>query len=286
MVAGCPVNEADDSGWGAVEQEELFRAVTDFLLLPGRSLPVVVVLDDLHWADERSLLLLIHLSRVTRVAPLLLLGAFRDVRITEEHPALARMLRRLAQERLADRLTIRRLSLEETTRLVETLIGDQPVSEEFASFVYRRTKGIPRLIDQLIRSLGGRLELEGEIGAGSMGRVFRAYDRDREEEVAAKLVLARSEIDLDTLLRFQQEGAVLARLDHPHIVAIHDTFAEEHASCIIMELLEGQSLGQILQEGPLSLVRARAIALQVADALAYRCCGQAPPGGTSATQSA
>jgi serine/threonine protein kinase len=102
-----------------------------------------------------------------------------------------------------------------------------------------------------------------------MGRVFRAYDRDREEEVAAKLVLARSEIDLDTLLRFQQEGAVLARLHHPHIVRIHDTFAEEHASCIIMELLDGHSLGQILQAGPLPLDRATAIALKVVDALSY-----------------
>src|SRR5207245_5739236 len=109
----------------------------------------------------------------------------------------------------------------------------------------------------------------GEIGAGAMGRVFRAYDRERTEEVAAKLVLARSEIDLDTLLRFQQEGAVLSKLNHPHIVRIYDTFAEEHASCIIMELLEGQSLGQILVDGPLSLPRARSMALQVADALAY-----------------
>jgi DNA-binding beta-propeller fold protein YncE len=102
-----------------------------------------------------------------------------------------------------------------------------------------------------------------------MGRVFRAHDRTLERTVAAKLVLSRTEIDLDTLLRFQQEGAVLARLDHPHIVDVYDTFAEEHATCIIMELLDGCSLGQILRDGPLPLPRAKRLALQVAEALAY-----------------
>jgi CubicO group peptidase (beta-lactamase class C family)/transcriptional regulator with XRE-family HTH domain/tRNA A-37 threonylcarbamoyl transferase component Bud32 len=269
LTADLPTTGGGRSGRGAIQHQEIFRAITDLLLLVSQSTPVVVVFDDLQWADEQSLLLLVHLARSTHGARVLLLGAFRDARVTDEHPALATMLQTLSRERLAERLTIRRLSLEETTRLVGVLMGNQPVSEEFATFAYRRTKGVPRLIEQLVRSLGGRLELQGEIGAGAMGRVFKAYDRERAEDVAAKLVLARSEIDLDTLLRFQQEGAVLARLDHPHIVQIYDTFAEEHASCIIMELLQGQSLGQILQDGPLSLARAKHLALQVADALAY-----------------
>jgi serine/threonine protein kinase len=87
--------------------------------------------------------------------------------------------------------------------------------------------------------------------------------------VAAKVVLARTEIDLDVLLRFQQEGAMLATLSHPNIVRIHDTFAEQHACCIIMELLDGPTLGQILRTGPLPLPRAKRLALQVAAALTY-----------------
>lgn len=268
IAENLPPN-ADGTGPGVVAQQELFRAILELLILAARSAPIVLVLDDLQCADEQSLRLLVHLARAVPTAAILLVGAFRDTRISDDHPVLAQTLKSLARDRLADRLTIRRLSHEETARLAEVLMGGQPLSEEFAHFVYRRTKGIPRLIEQLVRSLGGRLELQGEIGAGNMGRVFRAHDRERGEEVAAKIVLARSEIDLDTLLRFQQEGAVLARLDHPHIVRIHGTFAEEHASCIIMELLGGQSLRQILLEGPLSLLRARQLALQVADAIAY-----------------
>lgn len=253
----------------AVKRRNLFGAVDDLLQVVARSVPVALLIDDLQWADSDSLSLLQHLAHSTRSSRVLVAAAFRDARLTEEHPELVQVLRALNRDRLAERITLRRLSLEETTRLVAITMGQQEVSEEFASFIYRRTKGVPRLIDQLVRSLGGRLELQGEIGAGSMGRVFRALDRTTNRTVAAKLVLARSEIDLETLLRFQQEGAVLARLEHPNIVDVYDTFAEEHATCIVMELLEGQSLGQIVRAGPLPLARAKHLVLQVADALSY-----------------
>jgi len=252
-----------------VAQQHIFSAVGDLLLLLARSHSVTLLLDDLHWADADTLNLLLHLAHTTRASPVLLAGSFRDVRLSEERPELAALLRDLSRERLLERMTVRRLSLEETTELVAATMGRHDVSEEFTSFVYRRTKGNPRLVDGLVRSLGGRLELQGEIGAGSTGRVFRAFDRKLQHVVAAKLVLARTAIELDGLMRFQQEGAVLAKLEHLNIVRIHDTFAEEHATCIIMELLDGQSLGQILQNGPLPLARARNLGLQVADALAY-----------------
>jgi YVTN family beta-propeller protein len=253
----------------AVAQQDISLAVRDLLLLGAKEAPLALLLDDVQWADSSSLKLLQQLARTTNGSRILLAGAFRDLRLTEEHPDLAHTLQTLSRERLAERITVRRLSLEETTTLVGATMGQDEVSEAFASFVYRRTKGVPRLIDQLVRSLGGRLELQGEIGAGAMGRVFRAFDRTTEQMVAAKLVLARQEIDLDTLLRFQQEGAVLSTLDHPHIVDIYDTFAEEHASCIIMELLDGRSLGKILQDGPLPLARAKNLIQQVAVALSY-----------------
>jgi serine/threonine protein kinase/transcriptional regulator with XRE-family HTH domain len=252
-----------------VDRQQLFDAVNRLLLVAARSAPLALLLDDLHWADAHSLKLLQHLVHGTRNARVLLAVSFRDVQVGEEHPELAQMLQALSRDRLVERLTVRRLSLDETTALVASTMGQTDVSEEFASFVYRRTKGVPRLIDQLVRSLGGRIELRGEIGAGSMGRVFRAFDRVSQRDVAAKLVLARREIDLDTLLRFQQEGAVLATLDHPNIVDIYDTFAEEHASCILMELLEGRSLGTILHDGPLPLPRAKGLAGQVVEALSY-----------------
>ena len=63
-------------------------------------------------------------------------------------------------------------------------------------------------------------------------------------------MLARAGIGLDELLRFQQEGAILRSLDHPNIVRIFDSFADEHVACIVMELLEGGSLARELAAGP------------------------------------
>ena len=266
-----------ESGWKAIGEltagtgtdMQVTAAFAKALVQASQAAPVAVVLDDLHWADPDTLSVLHGLARGTRASRTLLAGAFSDVGLAENSPALAGTLQSLGRDRLAEYMTVRRLSLEETSVLVAELMGQSEVSEEFAGFVYRRTKGSPRLIDELVRSLGGRLDLEGEIGAGSMGRVFRAYDRETGRTVAAKLVLARAGIDVDALLRFQQEGAILRSLDHPNIVRIYDSFAEEHVGCIVMELLEGRSLARELDDGPLDLGRAKSIALQVADALSY-----------------
>jgi transcriptional regulator with XRE-family HTH domain len=254
---------------GSPAQRQLFDDVADVLERAARSAPLVLLIDDLHWADPDSLKLLTYLARVIPRSSTAIAAAFCDQEVSERNPELADELRVLSREHLAERIVVRRLSLEETTTLTGDLMGHTEVSEEFAGFVYRRTKGLPLLIDQLIRALGGRLELRGEIGAGSMGRVFRAYDRQTENMVAAKLVLARAGIELDDLLRFQRESAVLATLDHPNIVRIYDTFTEEHATCIVMELLEGQSLAEVLRDGPLELESAKDIASRLASALSY-----------------
>jgi CubicO group peptidase (beta-lactamase class C family)/transcriptional regulator with XRE-family HTH domain len=254
---------------GPLLERQVADAVRDLLVGVAQAIPLALLLDDLHWADRPSLRLLQHLTRAVRGARILLVGTFRDTRLGEEHPDLAQLLHDLARDGVLERLGLRRFSPEETAALVGATMGQAEVSDEFTSFVYRRTRGNARLIDQLVRALGGRLELRGEIGAGAMGRVFRAHDRLTGTTVAAKLVLARAEIDLEAMLRVQQEGALLAALSHPNIVRIYDTFVEQHASCIVMELLDGQSLGQLLRVGPLPLPRAKRLALQVAAALAY-----------------
>ena len=253
----------------AADEHQLAGEVAELALLCAKTAPVAILLDDLQWADRLSLSLLGHLARATRGSRILIAGAIRDVDVEQLYPDLAAALRTFSRERLAEQMAVRRLSMEETSELVAATMNQAEISEELSAFVYRRTKGNPELVTGLVRSLGGRLELKQEIGAGSMGRVFRAYDHKADSAVAAKIVLARAGVDLDAQLRFQQEAAVLAALDHPNIVRIHDSFVEEHATCIIMELLDGRSLGRILQGGPLSLSRAKDVALQTIEAIAY-----------------
>lgn len=117
--------------------------------------------------------------------------------------------------------------------------------------------------------LGGRYQIVREIGSGGMGRVYQAVDTETGRPVAAKVLIAGEDIDLKGLLRFQQEGAVLSTLKHPNIVQVYGTHLEEHTSSIIMELLEGSSLGDMLQRERLTRPRIRHIMRQVASALAY-----------------
>ena len=117
--------------------------------------------------------------------------------------------------------------------------------------------------------LGGRYQVVREIGRGGMGRVFQAIDADTGRSVAAKVLIATGEADLQALLRFQQEGAVLSTLKHPNIVQVYGTFLEDQTCAIIMELLEGQSLAEMLRQGGVPLQRIKHLVEQVASALVY-----------------
>ena len=247
----------------------LSDGLVEMAAFAGQVAPLVLLLDGLHWCDRDSLNVLHDIARQATTRRVLMVGGFCDVDLMSKHPAFAATLMTLNRQRLVERITLRRLSLDETAEVVGDMMEQGGVSEEFAAFVYRRTKGNPLLIDELVRSLGGRLQLQAEIGAGSSGRVFRALDHETDSVVAAKLVLARSGIDLDALLHFQREASVLASLSHPNIVRIHDTFVEEHAACIIMEMLEGRSLGRVLEDGPMPLSMAKKTALQTIQAIAY-----------------
>jgi class 3 adenylate cyclase/sugar lactone lactonase YvrE len=259
----------DESG------EHVIQAATGFLTALTQDRPVALLLDNLQWADETSLRLLVHLARQTRDRRALILATCQD---GEPHasPALDRLTRDLGRDRLLERIALRRLPPEGTAAMVAATIGDMKATQDFEDFVHRRTKGVPLYVEQILRSLGGHYRLVRQIGAGGMGRVFQAVDTRTGAQVAAKIMFAGREAGPEVERRFQQEGAVLAELQHPNIVRVHGTFMEEHASCIVMELLEGRSLGELLRLGDFEslktadrLARTRHIAEQTASALAF-----------------
>src|SRR5713101_5723915 len=81
-----------------VDRVRLFQAVTDFLVSASKEKPLVIFLDDLQWADAASLQLLLYLSRRIRDQKIMLVGAYRDIELSEEHP-LSRLLLDLNRER-------------------------------------------------------------------------------------------------------------------------------------------------------------------------------------------
>ncbi|HTO74689.1 MAG TPA: protein kinase [Thermoanaerobaculia bacterium] len=114
----------------------------------------------------------------------------------------------------------------------------------------------------------GPYEILSPLGAGGMGEVYRARDKRLGREVAVKVLPERMAEDADALARFEREAKAVAGLSHPNILALHDFGREGSVAYAVMELLEGETLGEALQSGPLSARRATDYAVQMALGLA------------------
>jgi Tol biopolymer transport system component/predicted Ser/Thr protein kinase len=113
-------------------------------------------------------------------------------------------------------------------------------------------------MDQLVTgSLVGPYRIEGVLGAGGMGRVYRAWDTRLDRPVAIKTSDARF------TERFAHEARAISALSHPHICTLYDVGPDY----LVMELIDGDTLADRLARGPIGLAEALAIATQLADAL-------------------
>jgi Tol biopolymer transport system component len=101
-----------------------------------------------------------------------------------------------------------------------------------------------------------------------MGVVYRGRDSRLQRDVALKLLPEHFATDADRLPRFEREAQVLASLNQPNIAQIYGLEQVNGSTCIVMELVEGETLEDKLQNGPLPLDEAVGIAKQIADALA------------------
>jgi serine/threonine protein kinase len=98
--------------------------------------------------------------------------------------------------------------------------------------------------------------ITANIGAGGMGEVFRARDTRLHRDVAMKVLPKDFASDADRLRRFEQEAKTLAALNHPNVLTIHDAGVHEGAPYLVSELLEGKTLREEMNGGPLALRKA------------------------------
>ena len=119
------------------------------------------------------------------------------------------------------------------------------------------------------RILGGRYELGPVLGRGGMAVVHAGTDTTLGRPVAVKILADRYADDDRFVERFRREAQASARLNHPNIVSVYDTGDEDGIHYIVMELVDGETLADLLRrEGPLSVERSARIAADVAKALA------------------
>jgi predicted ATPase len=113
----------------------------------------MLVLDDLHWADKPSLLLLQFLARQLAGSRLLVAGCYRDVEVSRQHP-LSETLAELSRERVFQRHLLRGLSQEDTESFIQVVGGIQP-SQKLVETLYAHTEGNPFFMTEVIRLLCG-----------------------------------------------------------------------------------------------------------------------------------
>ncbi|HKY74681.1 MAG TPA: BTAD domain-containing putative transcriptional regulator, partial [Acidimicrobiia bacterium] len=169
------------------EQERyyLFNSLRDFLTRAAAGRPLFLVFDDLHWADEGTLLLLEHLAeRIPRLA-VLAVGTYRDTEVTPGH-RFARPLEGLLRRRLAHQLGLKRLPEEGVAALLRALSGQEPPPLLVAA-VHAETQGNPFFTEEVFKHLTEEGRLYDEEGR------FRSEVTIGELEVpeSLRLVLGR-----------------------------------------------------------------------------------------------
>lgn len=109
--------------------------------------------------------------------------------------------------------------------------------------------------------------ITAKLGAGGMGEVYRAEDTKLGREVAIKVLPQAFSVDPERLARFEREARLLAALKHPAIVAIHSVEEADGVPFLVMELVEGHTLGESIPRGGMKLSEILRIGIPLAEAL-------------------
>jgi eukaryotic-like serine/threonine-protein kinase len=201
----------------------LFDSVATFLTNASRSRPLVLILDDLHWADEPSLLLLKFVARQASESGLLVVGTYRDVELGRHHP-LARTLAELAEIQGSRRVSLRGLDTEAVARYIEMSAGVEP-PPGLSAAVHEQTEGNPFFVSEVVRLMVSEGSLEGPAAGGwevaipqgvreVVGRRLDRLSEDANEVLTMAAAVGR-EFELDLLERLDsvQRADLVAAID-------------------------------------------------------------------------
>ena len=114
----------------------------------------------------------------------------------------------------------------------------------------------------------GPYEIQSQLGAGGMGEVYRALDTRLDRSVAIKVLPSHLSSDAELKQRLEREAKAISALQHPNICTLHDIGSQDGTNFLVMEYLEGQTLAERLQKGPLPIDQILKIGAEVADGLA------------------
>src|SRR6516225_6273638 len=120
-------------------------------------------------------------------------------------------------------------------------------------------------------TLAAKYEIQSVVGHGGMGVVYKARDTNMDRLVAVKMLKAQLISDSMSVKRFHHEGKAASRINHPHVITVHEFgISPSGQPFIVMDFLEGISLAQVIKDdGQVSVERTVKILIQACDALSH-----------------
>jgi class 3 adenylate cyclase/tetratricopeptide (TPR) repeat protein len=261
------------------QRRYFFNAITDFIARAAERLPLVLVVDDAHWADEPTLLLIEHVAERLPHMRVLAIGTYRDMELDVSRP-LAATLERLLRSRLAQRVGLKRFDRDGVTAILQAHAG-ATVTDELVDAIYEETEGNPFFVDEVFRHLDeegklfderGHLRSAAEIGALEVpesvrlvvGRRVERLGPDAQRVLAAAAVVGRGfEFELLERIAGLDVGVLLDVVDEAERARV---IVPEDRGSRVFYTFGHELIRQTLLAG-LSSPRRQRIHLAVADAL-------------------
>ena len=224
------------------DRYRLFEAITSLLRGLAERHPIVLVLDDLHWADKSTLALVRHLARSAQDARILLVGTYRDVEVGRGHP-LAEMIAARHRSTPLSVLELSGLSREEVAGLIASWAGQQTPSD-LAATLWEETEGHPFFVQEVLRHLletGAIHERRGRLKTSSPAGRLRIPLSIRE---VIERRLARLDDEVLDLLRL---AAVVGR---DFTVSLLEQVSENLHGDRLLRLLEDATAARVIAPAP------------------------------------
>jgi oligopeptide transport system substrate-binding protein len=133
------------------ERQRLFENLVIFFSTLSDHAPLLLILEDVHWADSGTLALMLHLARNTHHKRLMIAAPYREVELDEARP-FHEVLLDIQRERLAERLKINRLTRSKTQDLLEVLFAEE-ATPKFLEGIFRETEGNPFFIEEVCKAM-------------------------------------------------------------------------------------------------------------------------------------
>jgi DNA-binding SARP family transcriptional activator len=175
------------SATDVIQQTQLFESINQFLIQLSTRAPILLVLEDLHWATDSVLQLLHYLARQLITQPLLIVGTLRPEAVAPAHP-LATVGRRLDRDGLARRLQLERLSQAAVAQLIRQMSGDGAAAQTLAERLYQETEGNPFYLIEMVKALfeQGMIRLESGVWRADFDELTLPLPATVEETIQAR----------------------------------------------------------------------------------------------------